>query len=758
MARTVVADTLTNELDALLSATKAGDMSVVVDRLVDNHGGSWRLLGDDDYNSSTVGTASSTIASWTERLTNAIDARLEDVAEQDMATASSSESPRVFVERKFGIKGGYLTNIDEASRNKVLEEVGIRTTLWDGDLQDTPTIDIRDTGTGISREEMPKSILSLHKGNKIRKWYLMGRYGQGGSTTFRFCDYTLIVSRRRRHPITDDVTFTVIRYQPATEGEKEGSYVYLVRAGDRLPFSVPAEGSGFDFGTLVRHIDYRFGKKLFLDFYGLIEARLFDPVLPFWLEERRSNPQTGERRSILGSRDRLEESDTIENDGKGELSVAMGPDGLWGNLKLRYWVFKEGTETKTKMTFIDVNDPIVITYLGQTHATLPRYVLNYDCQLPYLAKDLIVQIDCDELTDVGRRAIFTTTREFITDAGQKAFVDILSKTLPDELGDFESNRQMSFLSKGIAKEQDEMRKKLAEMINRIRPGSFQIPVGSGQTGRLRTHRRGRPRGRPPLPTKEFPTFLRIANKELQLKFSVTRNTWIGLESDAPDGFIQSGKAEIVLTDRTREFARIAATHTDFKGGRLYLSLALSGIFPNGTTFPCQIELRARTGQGMAEFGDSRDSVVVESRGGDRTKVPLDAPNIWAVLPDDPQYKKLEWNETSVAEVKEADSIDIFVSLGNQWYAGAIVNSKYTPGTIEVLKSKYVLHVALFSYLQHKDWKELVKKPPQNGNGSEKRVSEDLLDAIKVRSLDWAARTIATALTSEGAIDKEGGLS
>lgn len=749
---------LTHVFKDLTNATKRSEIKKILRVLTKGHDGTWRLVGDR-ANYPTIHIASIPVSSVVERLTNAIDAQLEAIALSSPKMIEGCKSPRRLVEKRYGIEGGYLTSlgIARSRRERLVEQSGVRITVRDGDAQDTPTIDVTDKGIGVARNEFPETLLSLNRRNKISKWYLMGRFGQGGSTTYRFSEYTVMISRRRlsRNDLDNRVSFTIVKYREAKADEKDGQYVYLVKQSDQLPFSIPADGMDFEGGTLVRHINYDMGKKYFLDMYGHLETYLFDPVLPFWLREERCwETNRGQGRRIFGSRDRLSRTDSVEE--KDEF-VASLDHGNLGNIAVRFWVFRRGTQKKEKLTFIDPSNPIVVTYLGQTHAKLPRRILATDCRLPNLYKDLVVQIDCDNITNDGRRIIFTSTREIITEEGRKLLRDSLINTLSDELFELDQKRQLEFLTEGVARAKEDLRKKLAEMINRIKPGTFKMPSGDLGIGRSRRKkRRRRRRSKPPLETKDFPTYIRIGNRQDPIKFSKAWiGTWIEVESDAPDDFLSRFDAALELSNETQKFCHVVVKHKDFRGGRLYLKAGLIGDPTVGMTFPFCIRLRFPPHGGAEELSDKRKAAVVEpSPGGDSTKSPLDAPNIWEVKPDDSFWIDNEWTKENVAEVREGNSIDIYVSFGNKWLMGALKGSKYTSTQQDLMKQKYLLNMAFYAYLQNKGLNNITK------NGSEvesllsaQNIPEEILERVRQESLEWAARTILTAITSERAFSK-----
>lgn len=463
-------------LKKLLVAKGRDDIFFVLDTLHSLDGGkaiSWRPLGDREGNFATVHLTANPEVSLIERITNGIDATFERLAEEK-PELKLLRTPRDFSEKALGFKGGVIADSIKRRKKTAAVESGVDVILWDGDSPETPTIDITDKGVGLSNQEIPQTILSLNQSNKITKWYLMGRFGQGGSTTFAFSEFSVLISRKFSD--SNDFAFTIIKFQPPAQDEKDGKYVYLIRSEDRLPLSVRLEDnkvlSELNFNTVVRHINYKMGKQNLLSLYGKLQYYLFDPVLPFNLVNQQVGAYRERLRRIYGSRDRLNRSDFVEY--KSEIQVP--PAELdYGTIVLRYWLFRKRTDPAQKMTFVDPDNPIVVTYYGQSHSVLQRRFL-YECRLPYLQKDLVVQVDCDMVNDVGRRALFPSTRESITSEGsviiKKVIVEILSNSR--ELRELNRQREEEFLSEGFNKEQDEMRRNLAEMINRILPGRIAL--------------------------------------------------------------------------------------------------------------------------------------------------------------------------------------------------------------------------------------------------------------------------------------------
>ncbi len=741
---------------SLRDATKGSHVKRVIKSLEDAGLASWRDFGDIQDNFGRIHMMSDPAGAIIERVTNAIDASLETRAEDHPELVATCKSPRMFAEKAFKIPNGYLKNMLPKLREKLVDELNIEIETRDGDSDETPTIDVRDRGAGIQRSEMPNTILGLNRGVKITKWYLMGMYGQGGSTTLAFSEYVVYLTRRQVHGKADaKVSFTVAKYQEPQAGEKGGRYVYLVSADDKLPFEVQANESEFGAGTLVKHVNYRLGKIPFIDFYSLLERFLFDPILPFWYRERRTtkpfagNLDSGRR--IFGSRDRLERTDLIDSKWKEELVCDL--DEL-GKFTARYYVFRRGTPEKEKKTFINPANPIVVTYNGQSQDTLPRRIITYDCDLSYLASDIAVQIDCEQLSDKGRLRFFATTREVITKEGRDKIIEKIGPALRDELQQLNIQREQESFTEGISKGTEELRRKLAEAINRIKPGSVQIAIGKAGKGGNKSHSHGSRKSKPPLELKDFPTYIKIANVDDPIHVSQKWTRWIELDSDAPDGFLQNHSGKVILSEDSPKFIKEIIHHPDFKGGRYYISVKAFESTEPGTQFKLGVSLKVPTDKGTTGLGDVRDSIIVKpsQAGGKESDISIDAPDPIPVPPDSKYWNDNNWTPKNVAEVKEGLHTKIYISMGNEWLMGALAQSKYAQAYKDNLKERYLLSVAAFAYFQNEAYKALLKKPKAEEGSQQKEDKTDSMgDAIElVRQIDLesTARAIMTSITAE----------
>ena len=149
----------------------------------------------------------------------------------------------------------------------------IHVVLQASDKEGAPTIDVMDDGIGIETAgSFHNTILSLQAGNKIRKRYLIGTFGQGGASTLGFCDFAIVISRAKSAP--NMIAFTIIRVLHLDASYKDDCYAFLAVGGPALEPRVLEAAMGNDTldiydrfpgaklpnlarGTIVRHIAYR---------------------------------------------------------------------------------------------------------------------------------------------------------------------------------------------------------------------------------------------------------------------------------------------------------------------------------------------------------------------------------------------------------------------------------------------------------------------------------------------------------------------
>lgn len=379
-----------------------------------------RFLGDQEANWSSLSSpAESTSIIW-ERPVNMLDGVIELEAERrgQFDCASPAAAVRAF----FGVPSGGVGELSNREREKLAKFCLIQL-LDSDDSSRRPTLAFRDRGTGISTGEIPETILSLQKSNKLRKPYTHGIFGKGGSTACVFSDGTIIVTRKQPDLLQpgeeDRITVAVVREDTAPDMGLP-FYRYLV-GDDELPYSVPANASpSFEPGTYVAHINYLAGKMGQQNWnneesiYAFAETVLFAPTLPYLLQDARSgsaNMRPVERRepsvlSGLGQRlDTLKPGDGAILDRSGWQTVPLSDVG---EVRMRWWLFEDLDKRRTRVAKGFV---VVFVTNGQIHhawdgARLQQLVDNRR----RVGQRLFVQVDCDGIELQKRYKVFDSFR------------------------------------------------------------------------------------------------------------------------------------------------------------------------------------------------------------------------------------------------------------------------------------------------------------------------------------------------------------
>lgn len=523
-------------LAALLSADKLEEVRGLIDEYAASQAGwlTWRPVGDRRNNSGTIQAAGDPARSLMERVTNGIDAVIER-AHIEHHGKPECGTPRDAAQTWFGVPASGLHKFTAPQRRKLAQS-----TLWltmsPGDGRAKRTVTVADKGTGLLPSQVPHTILSLNAENKIDKFYLSGAFGQGGSATFASSDYTVIASRSIKQP--DTIGFTIVKLEPP-QGIKLGSYVYLVRENGILTTTSAPEGM-HDFSTVVKHFGYDlddypspFGPS---SVYGRAQSTLFEPVLPFWFE----NKVHGWSRTIKGSRTAL---NGAKDEGEEESKLTWSNPlffadlGEWGQIGIEYWVLEPGEKTAPNKAFVNGTRPIVLTINGQTHAEWPATTLRKDAGLMHLASRMVVHLDCDHLSFDAKRVLFVSNRE----ESRKGLVqnmilqELLAALKSDEkLGELEEQARMAGAQQRDESAEKEIRKEVAKML-RVFGFAAAEEAGAAKTaqkGEKATGGTKKARSKPePIQINEPPSFVEIVGDE-PITFFPGQRRYLRIRTDA----------------------------------------------------------------------------------------------------------------------------------------------------------------------------------------------------------------------------------
>lgn len=540
-----------------------------------------------------------------ERVTNSIDAMLELGFRVAGCPETGPTSPRDASEQWFGIRGGTVSWLreDRASMTKLATNIVIE--AFDSGEPRRPTISILDRGIGQHPDDLPSTILSLGESNKIGKQYLCGAYGQGGSSSFAWCRYTIIASRRRIDHTSgkpDVVGWTIVRQHDSPE-LKNYTYQYLVTSDRGVPAFKPSflDGTGFDFGTYICHIAYRLERLAgpwSIVGYRYFDNLLFDPVFPYTIRDYRASSPSAINRYMGGARSRLAGA-AVEY--SNEYRSDLGNEGV---LDIRYWVFKERRRGEQEAISHDAKASpdddreaekehskgvriesylesdktpgsgrtIVLTLNGQRHAYLDRSFIKQS-RYPLLADSLLVQVDCDHLSRQRKKGLFPATRSGIV-SGEKRLElieDCIREALErdDRLKQIQNERVNRTLAAVDEERESEVRRLLDRLISVTRPFvGAGTGVGAGE-GQLR-------KGQRKYRSKDPPTYFRFAEENEPLAIQPQSQRVVDVVTDGPDELLSRTRRKATPTLEVVGDPSVVMRRGELHEGRMGVSVIAAG--------------------------------------------------------------------------------------------------------------------------------------------------------------------------------------
>lgn len=689
--------------EQLMRATSVAQVADLIVAIQSDGAITWRAVDDNDNNLATINLGSDPAAGVIERITNAFDA----VLEQEFMTRASPlqpPAPRAATERWFGIPGGRLANLDQMPR---LEAVAlserVEVTLRDSDREDRPTVDVRDTGIGIKTEEFGSSILSLHKSRKLKKLYLAGAFGQGGSTALAYSVFTIIVSRPNIVPDQEDrsgkLAFTIVRFDPGdAQIDKHGVYQYMVDHKTGHPITLPAPDD-FPSGTLVRHISMDLGRYKSTmtaptgSLWFLAHNYLFDPILPFKLVETRRS-KTAAQRTSSGNFRLLSQGNHTEYQRSATLTFRSG------SVTITWWVLvAEGDQPRNRITqYVMPSKPIIVTYNGQKQGDFPNTIIKNDLKLPYLERYLVVHVDCDQLDNESRRQLFPTTQETIRDTpiGDDLKRLIFDTLIEDkELERLDSERKKRYLQRADNAAIENIRRRPS---NRVK--AFALGGGGGGGPQVRPPETNEnTNSQPRIPVVEPPTFIDIASPDPRKVYAAKRFT-IRFRTDADPAYFLKPDSFIAIIDPP-SFGQYNGT-TNVRDGYGVAYFNAADTLDVGAEASVTLEVRPRRAQSLhascaVEVVPLPDTAKLGEKGSVAT------PNInpqW-VTEGEAFWQDNAWTRQSVAKVvSSGDSVEIFVSAANEKLASLVARGQRRGiEAVDAVKDFYLEHVAFHAFLE-----------------------------------------------------------
>lgn len=432
-----------NSKHLALNLAKADSEKEVIELLTNagywDNDSAWQEFGGNPMNYSIIGNQqSSPDNALVEKIINSVDAVLIKECLKRGIRPNSSAAPSNIAEAQreyFGIYNGKLSSIDstlraELSKNIFLVATGSTT---------SPSYSIIDKGEGQTPKQLPNTILSLTKSNKVSIKFVQGQYGMGGSGVLRFCGGSvgpmLIISKRSREisadidaelykidETRDEWGVTVVRREDPKSNQKNSHYTYLAPQNKILAFQadelpiIPGpnrkiHSEPMESGTYIKLYEYSIGNlatQIKFNLYYRLSLLVPNLALPCRLVERRKKYKADSSEIVLsGLSVRLDEdqSDNLEPDFNPPSSgtVKIGEHELVYSI----YVFKRG-----KKKNYAGNEGLVFTVNGQLHGQKSKdFFGRKSINLSYLKNDILVLIDSSQLSDRTREKLFMPSRD-----------------------------------------------------------------------------------------------------------------------------------------------------------------------------------------------------------------------------------------------------------------------------------------------------------------------------------------------------------
>lgn len=709
-------------LTKLLKANSVKDIDELVRLLESKYETEWIPVGNNESNHSTFQMLERGENGIIERLTNAIDAVIEK--EYFLNPDASLKNPRKSAEKYFSIKDGNLSNYATKEIGQNLRNL-VHLNVLESNKKGRPTIEVRDFGIGLKSEEFGKTILSLQGGNKLKKFYLAGTFGQGGSTANIFSKHTLFISK----PIPEKDNSNFISFTITKEFDdynyKTPIHKYLVLKSTKNPISVPDPENRFEPGTLVRHIEMninQYGRSSAKapgdnSIYHLVNKKLFNPILPIKITENRlevDRTNIDKNNNVivaLGCNQRLNNNEHVGYSDKLVFEFIFG-----GTVTVNYWVVVNKEAYKN---YNDKSTPVLYTINGQVEGNETSNFFE-KISKPYLLNHLIVNVDCDEMDDRVKARLFTSDRTKFqdndwTNALRKKVIDLLSED--QKLIEYNRYFKEQMLS--------ESSENMSEELNRKIENKLKVFLNTGGIGKVskeiptpKPHPNPNPQPFVREDLVDFPTFLEISNQNI-FELPINKDLVLNYISDADHmKFDMEDNLSFIIEN---ERMLIFDGFKFYKNGHGIVNYKLSADAKIGDEIFVKLFIK-----GFDDDDNLSSSIIVKvvdkekenQESSEQSKQPPKI-NTISVFRNKPEFEELFSDDEELPCVlkKSDETIDIFVNMENRSLKKLhenIIKDSGNNDSIKLLNEEYMKQIAYYS---------LILFINENSKSDEERISD-----------------------------------
>ncbi|UMZ74241.1 hypothetical protein [Natranaerofaba carboxydovora] len=391
----------------------------------------WRYYGDLPNNAGGFNNQQEdSTRALVEKLTNSIDAVMLKEVKKDGIDPKSDTAPIEMTdvtENYFNIPNGDPAMLDIKTQNKLAHNIQLIAT----GKKSKPCYIIYDKGEGQRPEDFSDTLLSLFKDNKKKIRFTMGKFNMGATGALPFCgkkNYQLVLSKKAPElvssPTDNPWGFTLVRKKPSPNRWEQPTYEYFAPEGEipvlykeDLKILPGTEAGSYDreinYGTFIKLYEYDIADTTVatLNLYYSLNRAMFEIPMPIRIIENRDYGGKTKETTLTGMNARLESLTNREEyiEGKGDfpqVSSFKVPD--IGELKLKMWLFKKDKERH----FLKPSEAIILTVNGVMHSSFDRrFFTRKEVRKPWLAKTLLVHVDCSHLPPEVQNTLFMGSRD-----------------------------------------------------------------------------------------------------------------------------------------------------------------------------------------------------------------------------------------------------------------------------------------------------------------------------------------------------------
>jgi hypothetical protein len=649
-----------------------------------------------ENNYGLIGTQQAdSLGALVEKIVNSIDAVLMRECLARNLDPRSNLVPRTMneaAEQFLNVPEGNLAKLSTAQRTELAEKNISIIVIGQKPDEGNPCVIIADAGEGQKPEDFKDTLCSLLRSNKSSVPFVQGKFNMGSTGSLVFCspnkNYQLIASRRNAAISggrNSKWGFTLIRKRPPMKNERNERYEYLAPNGkvcelnlDEIPLFPDAENIPYKrptkHGTIVKLYEYALpGSTRTMataDFYRALSNKLWTVVVPMRIYETRSYKGHTLESTFSGMNIRLEDDkgDVLEEGFPCNFSLAIPKVGTVDG---RICLFKKNAEISR---WVSSREAVVYTINGQSHGALPNdFFRRQSVNLPWIQKQLLINIDCSRLDQQLINRMFMTSRDRTRDVEEK---DLLESSLAEfvrkhpGLRDWNERRHRETVEQEFTEESGTI--ELFEKLVAQNPALAEI-LGVGFKVKV-----PKP-GNQPTPKFEgqrFPTFLKIEdageNSEFVKKCHQNSYCRITLLTDAENDYLVRAFEPGKLIIRPEVLVR----STSLYNGRLELQLEPDKIYDAGHRIEVKVMLtspNSTEGYFSVRFWLEIDSPIQPIK---KPTGPRKPPKVTTLaLPEIQEIKKEQWSDAieinSVEDVvkimKDNQATTSLVNMDNQHY-------------------------------------------------------------------------------------------